>query len=240
MYPWKRIFKKLINPPLHILCVASVVIAGSLAIVFGMNFRRNPLSYIIYVLSAFLLVIWILRLVRAIQSGKKNLMRYRLINRYITDINFKAEISLYISLAINLLYSAYEAISGIVYHSVWFGTVAFYYMVLSVERFSLLNYMHKQSKNKIGIYRRYRFCGMLLIALNIAVCGMTVLVIRTGETATYPGHMIYAVAGYSFYNLISAIINVVTITKKAIRFMEPAKFYPCPQPYFPCFLCKMP
>lgn len=215
MYPWKRIFKKLINPPLHILCVASVVIAGSLAIVFGMNFRRNPLSYIIYVLSAFLLVIWILRLVRAIQSGKKNLMRYRLINRYITDINFKAEISLYISLAINLLYSAYEAISGIVYHSVWFGTVAFYYMVLSVERFSLLNYMHKQSKNKIGIYRRYRFCGMLLIALNIAVCGMTVLVIRTGETATYPGHMIYAVAGYSFYNLISAIINVVTYHKKS-------------------------
>lgn len=133
---------------------------------------------------------------------------------YMTDIKFKAKVSLYISLGINLLYSVYEAASGIIYHSVWFGTVAFYYMVFSVERFSLLNYMRKQTKNKIGIYKRYRFCGILLIAFNIAAYGMTILVICTGKTATYLGHMIYAVAGYSFYNLISAIINVVTYHKK--------------------------
>lgn len=211
---WKRKFKKIIYPPLHILCIVSVVIAAALLAVFGMNIRYNIISYFVYILSACLFTLWILRFVRVIQNGKKKLMQYPLFHRYMTDMNFKAEISLYLSLGINLLYSIYEAVSGVLYHSVWFGTVAFYYMVLSVERFFLLNYMRKQTKNKIGIYRRYRFCGILLIALNIAVCGMTILIIRTGETATYPGHMIYAVACYSFYNLITAIINVVTYHKK--------------------------
>ena len=214
MNRWKRNLKKFMNPPFRILCVVSVVIAVALLVIFGMNIRHGAISYFVYILSAYLFALWLLRFVRAVQNGKKRLMRYRLLNRYMTDMNFKAEVSLYFSLGINLMYSVYEAASGIIYHSVWFGTVAFYYMVLSVERFSLLNYMRKQTKNKIGIYKRYRFCGILLIALNIAVSGMTILVICTGESPTYPGHMIYAVAGYSFYNLISAIVNVVTYHKK--------------------------
>lgn len=148
------------------------------------------------------------------KKGKQRLMRYRLFNRYMTDMAFRAEVSLYLSLGINLLYSIYEVVSGFIYHSVWFGTLAFYYMVLSLERFSLLNYVRKKSKTKTGIYKRYRFCGFLLIALNIAVCGMSILVIMNGQTATYPGHMIYAVAGYTFYNLISAVINVIKYNKK--------------------------
>lgn len=214
MNRWIRTLKKIMNPPFRILCVASFITAVLLFVLFGMNLRYSAISYFVYLLSAFLFALWLLRFARAVQKGKKRLMRYRLINRYMTDINFKAEVSLYLSLAINLLYLFYEAAFGIIYHSVWFGTVAFYYIVLSVERFSLLNYMRKQTKDKIGIYKRYRFCGILLIALNIAVCGMAILIICTGETATYPSHMIYAVAGYSFYNLISAIVNVATYHKK--------------------------
>lgn len=213
MLNWKHIGQKFINPPFSLFCFLSLLSAISLFLIFYYQLQEEILSNIIYVLSAYCLFIWILRMILMIQKEITNLKRYNMFEQFLTDTEYKTKISLYLSLIINILYSVYEAVFGMLYHSIWFGTVACYYMILSSERFLLLKYIHKKNCPTTILYRKYRFCGILLMALNIVTCGMCILVICNGQTATYPGHMIYAVAGYCFYNLGFAIFNVVKTHK---------------------------
>lgn len=61
------------------------------------------------------------------------------------DVRFRTEMSLYVSLFINLLYIAIKLFSGIYYRSVWFIALAVYYILLAVIRFILL---HKSKKTR--------------------------------------------------------------------------------------------
>lgn len=49
----------------------------------------------------------------------------------------------------------------------------------------------------------------MLLLLDIVLSGMIVLIIHQNATFTYPGTLIYIVALYDFYLIITAIINVV-------------------------------
>lgn len=78
------------------------------------------------------------------------------------DIPFKLRVSLNLSLGVNLLYAIVNALSGIYYHSVWFGTLAAYYIFLAVMRFLLVRYAHKNGfgENRAAEQKRYRACGI--------------------------------------------------------------------------------
>ena len=68
-----------------------------------------------------------------------------------SDKKRSAIAALYISLGINLGYAVLQAINGIVQRSIWAGTLAFYYLILSVIRFSLL-LGHK----KVNILKKWK------------------------------------------------------------------------------------
>lgn len=180
---------------------------------FGWGIKDTIPAYVFYAFSAYTLVTVILRIREYLLAWKKKLQKYYYFNKYVTDMEFKAEVSLYTALAVNVLYSLYEAFSGVFYHSAWFITLAFYYAILSAERFSLFRYIRKGRHNTVQLYKRYRFFGILLIALTVAAAGMNAIAIHDGRTITYPGHMIYVIALCSFCNLASAIINMVKYHK---------------------------
>ena len=205
---WDDLWRRFSSPPLFIFVLLSILSITSLAFIFYFGFQDRAISIVFYVLSAYTLFLWIMNGIKIGKKGRLYLNKFNIVNRYSSDISFKAEVSLYVTLAINLLFSFYQAFSGFYYHSAWFGTFAFYYMILTIERFSLLRYIRKENHLEMDIYKKYRFCGLLLIVLNIAVCGMSILMITDGNASIYPGHMIYAVAGFTFYTLIMAIVNV--------------------------------
>lgn len=75
-----------------------------------------------------------------------------LVRRYLKDIPFKTSLSLHLSLAVNLLYAGMNGFSGFFYRSVWFATLAVYYLFLAVMRFLLVRHAHRHhfGKDKAG------------------------------------------------------------------------------------------
>lgn len=209
MNKFKQIIQYFLFPRKRYLVLFNLITIILLCFVFFNNLNRTVLAYIIYLFSAYSFSLDILAIITEINKIKKLLDKNSLYHRYNTDLEFKAEISLYLSLGINLIYSAYKALAGIYFHSVWFGTIAFYYIILSIERFLLLHHVRKRENNEISTLKKYCLCGYLLFTLTLAIIGMSVYMIHEGKVSTYPGHIIYAAAGYTFYSFISAIINSV-------------------------------
>lgn len=205
----KTIIKNIFYPQKKYLVLLNGLTFLLLFIIFSHHMNHTIIAYVIYLFSAYSLIIDILAVSTKINKLKNILDQNSLYHRYNTDLAFKAEVSLYLSLGINIIYSVYKAFAGIYYHSLWFGTVAFYYIILSVERFLLLHHVRKKDNDEITLLKKYCLCGYLLFTLTIAIIGMSVYMIHEGEASTYPGHIIYAAAGYTFYSFISAIINSV-------------------------------
>ena len=58
-------------------------------------------------------------------------------------------------------------------------------------------------------YRKLKNTGIILLLLNIVLIGMIILIIQKDQHFSYPGYLIYIIALYDFYLMITAIINVV-------------------------------
>ena len=96
----------------------------------------------------------------------------------------------------------------------WFITFAVYYLILCLMKLSII----KDIKNEVGIdlkseYKKLRLTGITLLFLNLILTGMIVLIIRQNQEINYAGFIIYIVALYDFYLIISAIINVIKYRK---------------------------
>lgn len=135
----------------------------------------------------------------------------KIIAAYRKDMRFRAEIMLYVNLVINLCYAVFEAFCGYFFSSSWMGTLAFYYIVLSVMRVRLLK-GHK-NKNINRRWKTYRFCGITILLLTIALAGVHMLTIKNIHLIVYHKYMIYAIAAYTTYTVYSAIRNVVKYRK---------------------------
>lgn len=224
--------KKLLNfikkifflPPLLTLLVA----VPSFLLVFyvlAQDTVMPALAYLSYVLSAYAMIITItgaIDVVKWIRKGisshpaVKKLLGVPVIERYFSETIFRAEVSLYPSLFINLFYAGIKLFSGIRYSSVWFGTLAVYYILLAVMRFFLLYYVRKRGRkqeNPVSELKVCRFCGMILLILDWALSGIIVLVVRKNSGFEYPGTLIYMMALYTFYAVITAVLNVIKFRK---------------------------
>lgn len=134
-----------------------------------------------------------------------------IISFYRKNMIFRANIRIYASLAINIAYAIFEAISGYVFHSAWMGTLAFYYIVLSSMRFFILR--RKKQTDFRKQWKAYRTCGIVMLLLTIALAGLHILNIKRYHTIKYPGYVIYAVASYTFYITVTAVRNIIVYRK---------------------------
>ena len=215
MERFKRIGRKLIFPPLAVVLVSVPVSAVLLVYIFMTGREESPIAYPSFALSAYALSILCARIARSAGAVKKGVQTaihsHPVTHRYFSDVSYKVHVSLYLSLGLNLLYAAMKLFYGAYYRSVWFGTLAVYYILLAVMRFLLL---HHVSRTGIGVdavseFRRYRLCGIILVLMNIALSGVVVLVVRKNEGFEYAGYLIYVMAMYAFYNVIMAVRNVL-------------------------------
>ena len=147
------------------------------------------------------------------------------LQKYRTDVSFRMYVSLYSSLALNIFYAILKFTFGIHYHSVWFGTLAVYYLLLAVTRFALVRYASQNAfgVNPVSEWKRYRLCGVILLLLNLALTGVVILVVQENEGFRYAGYLIYAMAMYAFYNVITAVRNVVRFRRYRSPVMSAAK-----------------
>lgn len=144
------------------------------------------------------------------ETGKKSNIRAA-VKDIRKDDRLRAEVLLYFSFAINLAYAVLQGVTGVADRSLWAGTLAFYYITLSVIRAYLL-LGHKKA-DIVKKWKKYRNSAFIMLILNFALLGIHYITLYIGHIIVYPGYMIYAMAIYTFYAAITAIRNVVIYRK---------------------------
>lgn len=234
MEKWKKIFNKILYPPIWLIILLTVVSAVILPIVFMKGWEESPVAYISYIISFYSVMILSMFFAEVLPKRYKEIKQkvyaHPLGNKYMTEAAFKVRISLYTSLAINLVYSVFKLVSGIYYSSLWIGAFAVYYILLSVIRFVLLHHMErKKDAGTIEEYRSYRISAVLMMFINMTLSGIVLNMILQNKSAVYSDVFVITSAAYTFYILTVSLVDLVKYRKykspvmsaaKAIRFAQ--------------------
>ena len=218
------LLERLLHPPKWVLLTLSPIVFAALTYVLLKGKNSMP-AYMIYCMSAYCLTIWVLPLPRLFRKAKANIL-HRLTGtmfggKYIGDLAFRGSVSIYQGMMVNFLYVVFRIFVGIRYASVWFLTIAIYYLLLGIMRLSLiLSYRNRGVKSELHCYRRMAW---LLFLLNMPMGGMIVLMVLTDSGYSYPGYVIYLSALYTFYTIILAIVNLVKFRKLGSPILSAAK-----------------
>lgn len=233
----KMILYRLIHPAKWILCFLPPVSFAALIFIFASKQEDSLAAYLIFVLSAYSLTILIAvlpSLAGRLKRVKAKFWKHsRLIKnfsstafgaQYLNDHLFRSSISIYQGMAVNFAYMLFRFVTAIQYRSVWFLSMAVYYLVLCVMKaYLIFSYRRREHKASIYEIRCYRRIAGLLFLLNIPMGGMIILMIQTDSGFTYPGYLIYLSALYTFYMMIMSIINLIRLRKMGSPILSAAK-----------------
>lgn len=219
------VLNKLIHPPKWVLFTAPAAVFSALIFVFIKGFNDSVPAYIIYCLSAYCLAILVIPLPGAVKKARNGirtwLSRSQFGKRYLEDLAFRGSIGIFQGMIINFLYVAFRIFVGIRHASVWFITMAVYYLVLGIMRLSLaVSYTRRTPEKEIACYRR---TALLLFLLNLPMGAMITLMVMTDSGYSYPGYIIYVSAAYTFYMMIVSVINIFKFRKLGSPILSAAK-----------------
>lgn len=216
---WKKIWKKLIFPPIWVMIVLTVISTASLIYIFLNGMETSIISYVIYVLAFYTLsvicVFYVIVFPKQYRKIKQKVYDNPIGNRYMTDMVFRNNISLYLSLTANLLYVGVNIFSYIFNRSMWFVILAGYYVILAFMRFLLARYIRKEGtfKNRFGELKRTVLCSVILLLVNFILSGAVLMILYQNKGFEYKGILIYVMAAYTFYITTNAIINLIKYRK---------------------------
>lgn len=205
-------------PPLPALLLAIFGYA-SVIFVFAVDLNVPALRYASYLASAYALIVTVTglpRISRMFRRLREKLSEHSLVKKirstaigekYMTDVRFRNRVSLYTGLTVNLAYIVMKLSAGIIYRSAWFVSLAVYYILLALMRMFLLRGLPEDDET--AEFRRYRLCGFILLIMNQALAGIVIFMVHENKGFLYPGVLIYAMAFYSFYAVITAVVNIV-------------------------------
>lgn len=237
----RRILEAIFGRSFTFLLLTSVPVSTALICVFINGYNESITAYVIYFLSAYCLASYIFSVITAIRRLKISGQRFidkssvisklrssKLICRYLDNRHFRGEASIYIGIAADTVYTIFRAVTGIIYSSVWFLSLAAYHAVLGLIRLYLAYSYRKtghidEGTKKAYEYRRYKKTGIFLFFLNIPMGGMILLMIHTNSGFRYPGYIIYLSAMYTFYTAITAVMNIVRYRKLGSPVLSAAK-----------------
>lgn len=240
----KELLRKILNPPVWVIIVSDIVVAGMLIFALGFPEYAGWFAYIAYLVSAFALVVTVIgigRLFRYIRSliAQDRFPPYRWLNRlmhtngftarYFDDKDFRAEVSLYAGLAINLLYGVFKIATGIFYGSAWLWSMGIYFFAIGGIRFMLMRNLGRKSFSqdekavKLHEYRTYRRCGIMMLFMNITVAGLELQMIWQNKANEYSRAVVVITACYTFYSFILALVNMISFRNRDNAILSAAK-----------------
>ena len=233
----KMMLHTMLHPAKWVLCSLPPAAFAALIFIFASEQTESALAYPVYLMSAYSLAVLIAALpvlARRIRQHKTNLLnRSKLMQKiassafgdqYLHDPAFRGSVSIYQGMIVNFLYVLFRIAAGIRYASVWFISMAVYYMVLGGLRAYLISSYRRREAGGLSFeYCCYRRTAWLLFLLNIPMGGMIVLMVRTNSGFFYPGYIIYLSALYTFYTMAVSIVNLVKFRKLGSPILSAAK-----------------
>ncbi len=114
--------------------------------------------------------------------------------------------------------------SGLFFRAYWFYALAAYYLTLIVMRiFVLKNTPEVHGKNLLQEYRRYRFCGIMMLFLNLALVVLVYYVIHQNRELEHSYVYAAAMAVYTFAAIIWAVVSIVKYRRYDSPILSAAK-----------------
>lgn len=226
----RKILAKLLYPPKWALAIIPPLSFAALIFIFVSENTESTPAYGIYCMSAYSLTIWIAavpafvcRLRKTFENSKpiQKLTNTAFARRYFSDLSFRGSINIYHGMAVNYIYVVFRIVTGVRYASVWFTSMAVYYFVLGCLRTYLIVAYRRRTPRRE--YRCYRTTALLLFLLNIPMGGMIVLMVQTNSGFSYPGYIIYLSALYTFYTMVTAVINLVKFRRLGSPILSASK-----------------
>lgn len=205
----KRIIYKIFHPDKAIGYSVCIISAVLLICVFSMHIEKTPIAYISYLLSFYSLILFIKWFIKACHFSSSFIKETRLYRFYKKREHAILKVTLIVSSIFNSGYGILKLSTGIYYKSWWFIIFAIYYLILCIMKSLLLKDIKGFGENLDKEFQKLKNTGIILLLLNIVLIGMIVLIIKRDYYFSYPGNLIYVIAMYDFYLIISAFINVI-------------------------------
>lgn len=205
----KRIIKKILFPNPIIAFFLFNFGFGLLIFVFSKHLEETPIAYLSYLMSFYALVIFCIWFYKACKFSNAFVKKSKFYHFYKNNFLTFTKASIYFSFVLNLIFGITKLGIGIYYSSWWFITFAIYYLLLCFMRISLAKNIHNSKKE----YQKLKLTGIILLVLNFVFIGIILLIIKKNQVINYNGFLIYLVALYDFYFVISAMINVLKYRK---------------------------
>ena len=231
-----KFIQKLKNPQgwflAAVLLITLLCMVGSIGVLF-FDYENTPLSVLVYALFAlsalslgytvYALIIvapqikgWIIDLLN------KNNITAKILKNY----GFRTVLFSAFSMVISVLYSLYNGVLALWFHSMWYGALAVYYITLVFLRSGIVLYHGKRrgkARNTYVEVRKYRNCGWLLVSTISALSAAILQMVKNGAGFVHAGLTIYVFAAYTCYKVTMSIINIFKanrwddFTVKAVR-----------------------
>lgn len=126
-------------------------------------------------------------------------------DKFVKSFGFRALFGSVVSFSVSILYGIFNGALGIMSHSIWYGSLSLYYILLALIYGGIL--LNRKPESTAKANRIYRRSGLLLLLLNSALSLAIAQMIFDNEFFEYGGLMIYASAAYAFYKITMAIIR---------------------------------
>ena len=212
---WKKLGKALLFPHIAIMIVLvpiSIVLLVASMVFIG---TESPIAYISYVLSAYTLTVWCVKIPYLIKFFKAFKDENKYARKWQDDTRLRVNVSLYGSFFWNIAYALFQLWLGFYHHTFWFYSLGAYYICLAVMRFFLLLHTRKYAPGERMREEllKYRACGAVFLLMNLALALIIFFMLYWNRT--FEHHMITAIAmaAYTFTAFTVAIVNVVKYRK---------------------------
>ncbi|MGN1294826.1 MAG: hypothetical protein ACI4U5_00315 [Bacilli bacterium] len=197
-----------------IICLLPISIAFLIcSLVFLDN--ESIISLLSYLLAFYVLLVICFRMPKIIKFFKTFYKENKYVQRWINDVHLRMNVSLYGSLVWNITFALFQLGLGIYHNSFWFYAMFVYYVMLALMRFFLAKHTKKYKANEEAIIENKKsiLCGYLLIAMNLALGVIVFFMVYLNKTFYHHQITTIAIAAYTFFTFISAIVNFVKYRK---------------------------
>lgn len=211
----KKLTKALLFP--HIAFLILLLPSAAVALTYSMLnlYETDPLRIASYVLSAYTLTVWCVRIPSLIRFGKSFKQNNKFMKRWFGDVRLRMKVTLIGNVLWNSAYALFQLCLGLYHGSFWFYSFAAYYFTLAIMRLTLVRHtiQHKPGEKMRRELIRYRACGIIFLFTNLALSGIMLYRIRESNLFIHHEITTIAMASYTFTSLTVAIVNVFRYRK---------------------------
>ena len=210
------VVRAMFMPSGYVVASCPLVIAALMAWAFLLGGRESPFSVPAYLVSGWALLvtsIWVARC--PAKAGLRILCeRSRFFGRLVTDPDYRLHASTAVGFALYLAWGAFNLASSIFFASTWLLVLGAYFLLFGGMRALLFLQLLSGSYTIEKGCRIERVCGALLIASVLVLSGIVTHVMAGSGAYRYDGDLIYMMALFVFYSLISSIVSYTKLRRK--------------------------